>query len=513
MFNQRISRARSAFRSKALLSLAASVALTLVALPCLGQSLLGMEYVETKSTTIGPNGELFHIQAGMHLDLFPEDPAAGWNTVLALDVVRDGELAERLVIPGTESFEIESDAALLADGNRLFILWMSRAGAELSSLELISFEADTSSFGSKVDVSGDPLPLKGRPDLAITRETVWLPAHYNAEGEQLAAPTTATRTVVHVLWWEEDLATTQSSVYYAPIVLTDGAFLGWNPVVQLSPEFFGITPQAPATPGWSQDLLHAPSLDQGTDARSLVIGLPAGSNGVLYNTVVRLLPEGLAAIAEEARSHIIGVGLIQTGGAGGAGPDYIDVAEAARSHIIGVGRVQLHQGVREFVANKVAARIVAFGEAQAVAGALFDPAVFEELAAETWAEAMAAGASLLGNQLRSADLSCGVLHLGATGPVTLGSESTESLHQVEFCISSTHTLPATTAVEGSEHRIVTSEDGTQALVVWQDQDGTVSYRRTEATLESGWTETQVVPDTELDLNLAVALLRSQVRIR
>jgi len=107
-------------------------------------------------------------------------------------------------------------------------------------------------------------------------------------------------------------------------------------------------------------------------------------------------------------------------------------------------------------------------------------------------------------------LPCGVLHLGQFGMATPGAEATESVHQVEFCISSEYALPETSSTPDAEHRIITSEDGTRSLIVWQDDDGTVRYRRTK---DEGWTETRAVPDSSLGLNDSVALLRSQVRVR
>ncbi len=470
----------------------------------LSSGLLGESFVETKSTTIGAEGEIYRVQAGMQLDLFPEDPAAGWNSVLVLDVLRQGQLTERLVIPGTEGSEVESDAALLFESGQLYILWMSRAEANLSNLDLIGFSPQSSTFGQVIAVSADPLPLKGPPSMAVTRETIASSSSDESEPDGTETPKSITRTVVHLLWWENENQP-HPSVFYTPVILVDGEFLGWNPVIEITAS--ALAPELAAIPTslFSTELLYAANLDRGSDERSVVMAVPDALSGRLYQLVTRLLPDGLVALAEDARSHIVGVGLIQTGTGGGGSGDLGSIAEYARSHIVGIGRIEIHRGVRKYIGAQVAARILEHDE---FAKGPLDQAALEALADEAWNEVISSGASLLGNQLRSEDLSCSVLHLGDQGVVSPGAEASESRHQVEFCLSATRVMPATSL--DAEHRIVTSEDGSQALVVWQTEDGTLHYRRSDG---ESWSSVQTVPEAGLDLDDAARLLSAQVRIR
>ena len=486
--------------------IAVAICATLIAslsLPALSQSsYLGEEWVETLSTTIGDEGTLFRIQAGTHLDLFPDDPRAGWSSVLALDVVREGALAERIVIPGTEGPDVESEAAVVFDQGQLFVLWQSRASANRTFLDLIEFTPADSSWSETIEVSGDPIPLKGPPQIAITRETVVVDAD---EGEEAGE---TTRTAVHVMWWESESASAEAGdvrVLYTPIILEGGAFLGWNPVIELDPADFPISEELEAGTDFSDDLLFAASLDHGTDPRSVVIGLPSADSGKLHNLIIRLLPDSLVDLAEHARSHIVGVGLINQGDVtGGIPTGLIDIAENARSHIVGVGRIPLHRGVREYVGGRVFNRIVELGSTYEN-----DPEAFWiEVESAVWDEVVVSGASLLGNQLQNEDLPCGILHLGEGGLVAPGAEASDSLHQLEFCVGSEFPLPATTEDIGSDHRVVLSDDATAAVVAWEDEDGTVRYRQTE---DGAWSEALTVPDSDLTLADALKILSRKVR--
>lgn len=476
-----------------------------LSLPAPAQSsFLGEEWVETLSTTIGDDGTLFRIQSGVQLDLFPDDPKAGWSSVLALDVVRDGDLAERIIIPGTEGPDIESEAAVVYDGGQLFILWQSRASANRTFLDLIEFTPEDSTWSETIEVSGDPDPVKGPPQIAITRETV---TSTTDEGEG-AVHTTTTRTAVHVLWWESEQGAEESSdvrVLYTPIILEAGVFLGWNPVIELDPADFPVSEQIAEGTDFSGDLLRAASLDRGTDPRSVVIGLPSLDSGKLHNLIVRLLPDSLVDLAEHARSHIVGVGLINQGDVTGNAPtDLIDIAENARSHIVGVGRIPLHRGVRDFVGGRVFSRIVELG-------ATFesDPESFwADVESAVWDEVLVSGASILGNQLQVEDLPCGILHLGTSGLVESGAEATESRHQIEFCVGSEFSLPATAEGTGREHRLLISEDATAAVVAWEEEDGSIRYRETG---DGDWGAPLLVPDAELSLTEALKILSRKVR--
>ena len=473
-------------------------------------SLLGDDYVETLTTTIGSDGTLYRVQSGIQLDLFPEDPKAGWSNVLALDVVREGALAERIVIPGTEGPDVESSAAVVFDNDQLFVLWQSRASANRSFLDLIQFTPASTEWGEVIEVSGDPLPIKGPPQLAITREALSaavIPSEEQAEESESGPSESETRTVVHVLWWESP-APEELQVLYTPIILTDGAFLGWNPVVALDPADLPTSEGAAGSEEFASDLLLAATLDRGTDPRSVVVAFPSGESGKLHNLIVRLLPDALVDLAEHARSSIVGVGLINVGdvgdlGSGGPG-DLIDIAEHARSSIVGVGRIPLHRGVREYVGGRVFSRIVALESLYQEDREAF----WAEVDSVVWDEVLTSGASILGNQLQNEDLPCGILHLGEGGLVTAGSEATESVHQLEFCLGSEFPLPTTANESGQEHHLLVSENATEAVVAWQDEDGAIRYRQTE---DGAWGAALTVPDSELSLTEALKILSRKVR--
>lgn len=419
--------------------------------------------------TIGDQGELYELRIGSYEQLFPEgaDGVASENRVMALDTTDSRGITTRLLVPGTDGAERENRPSLIHDAGQLFILWASSESSSVSTLRLIDFA--NGGFGSPMEISGSAQDLKGPPRLALTRDS------YGPE------PAALRRTTIHLLWWEGRDAETR--VYYTPIVLVEGQYLGWNPVLELSS--FDLNPGLEESLD-ALELLHAVTIEPGADESSVVLALPQQQSGRLLTMEIRLLPAVLQNLADEIRAHIIGVGHIDAGPRGAA-----TLAGGVRETIEGSG-ANLHPGVLGYLADQAETTLIGQIELD-----------LEQLADGVAQSVIDAGASILGNPQRSMDRPCHRMSLGAEP-----GDTENALHQIDLCLASDRALPETEMF--ARHFLYLSEDGADVVVAWLDAEAQLLYRRSQ---DGDWTEpVAVTTGSSISLSQALALLERQVRL-
>ena len=408
--------------------------------------------------TYGDDGALYQVRSGLYMDLFPEDQhgVPGWNPVLAIDVLFPDGTIQRSLVPGTEGIDEDTNASAVFEG-QLFVLWSAEIDDERSELNLIGFDGET--YTEKIEISGDPLRLKGTPKLSVTRDQV-----------EIEEGVFGTRTTAHLLWSEstEGDGELAETLLYTPIILIDGSYLGWNPVISLDTWSASDEGYVPAR----SRLIQAASLEPGGDSRAVVIGVPREDIERLLTLRIGVVPEGLQRLADEARAHIVGVGRLLP-----RESPMMTMADQARAHIVGVGRFQLHRGVREYVADSARSTILDFGES-------FDPDALDDLADLVWERILTAGSSLLGNGTRAEDLECDLVHLGATE----GAAIEESRHALEICVGSDRELPETNPE--ADHILHVSEDGQDVIVAWASGEGEISVIQS---VGDGWSDIVQIP--------------------
>lgn len=424
------------------------------------------------AAVFGEAGQLYEVLGGTYGQLFPQGTEApAEHPVLALRITAaDGEQDLHL-LPGTDGPQEDREPTVVHDAGQLFVLWAKGVDEATSELDLVSF--DGTEFGDVIEVSGDPRRLKGTPRLAITRD----PYSDDAIAKS--------RTIVHLLWWENGNAGVE--VYYTPIVLLDGVYLGWNPVVAL--DAFDLNAGTNAIIRDSE-LYRAANIERGTDGRSVVVALPQQRTGRLLTLRMRVLPRTLVTVADSARSHIVGIG--RRGGG-----SILKIADAARSHIVGIGR--MHQGVLDYVADRVYATILSYGARYSAEQSL-------EIADLAWQTTLVSGASILGNGLRSDELPCSFLFLGEAPSEIVGAP-----HQVEVCLTSDRAVPETDVA--AAHSVYVSESGEAVLVAWEgDGAGEASSLHYRESAGSGWTDAVTVSTSgPVTKEQALALLQQQIR--
>ena len=424
------------------------------------------------TAVVASDGRYYEVVAGRYDALFPEGTEAAPDApVLALEWS-----GERRLVPGSEGDAVDSRAFLVVDGDKVFTVWTSELRENRSPFNLLGFDGST--FSQTIELSGDPLRLKGPLRVALTRDVFTLqPGSISAHDVQ--------RTTLHLVWWEERASRPGLQVLYTPVILVGGEYVGWNPVIPL--DTFDL--HEPLDEAMDHDeLLRSANIQQGSQ-RSVVLGLPQLGSGRLLGLKVDVLPADLRSLSDQARSHIVLVGR-----AAPAGPEGLqEISDYARSHIVLVGRAELHRGVRQHIAESVADFLLAQPS--------FDPDAIEALADAAWREAMSSGASILGNPNRASEPTCGIL---AIDPATTAATSP---HYLQVCMTADRELPDTPRER--THHLLLGPTAEEMLVVWEDDDDSLGFLRSQA---GGWAPAQVVdiPDG-VSANDALLALTQQLR--
>ncbi len=443
----------------------------------------GLAAVEL-DTALGAQGKIFRVLAGPCSELLsgcggprPQNP------ILALEVMEREHAPVRLLISGTRGPEVDVPHSLIFEdaSATLFVVWESRSkdGKGPSSLNLVSF--DGSRWGDVIEVSGDIRALKGAPRLALTRDSSRI------DGGQGQLRTTH-RTIVHLLWWEEETAV---QVFYSPIILVDGNYLGWNPVYRLDALDLGEAPSEPAVV--SPDLFRAAVIEQGADGWTVVLGFVNPATGHLVTLEIRVLPGELVQLAEGIRSHIIDVGATVT--------DLRSLADKIRSHIVDVGH-RFHPGLREYLARIARERILALAESRPGLG-------LESLAEDIRSHIIDVGAPLVGSDGFKSERMGKYRWFQRIGENPVGLEEGSWVPNILAARIVTNQPAPQTGVGPTTLHL--SENGEASVVSWL-AEGKLHYR--ENVDGQGWSEPLVLELGEsFSLERAHEVLRRRVRTR
>jgi len=462
------------------------LALTLV----LGQVAISTAAAEPlRDAALSPSGEIYLAKSGLCRDLLPTCPGGtADHTVLVVDLVRPGQAGEPILVPGTEGTEIEGSPALIFEdaSNSLVVVWESKLEPSLSRLNL-SWLAD-GVWSEIIEVSGNIAPLKGTPQVAITRDAFELTQASETSGE--AAPEQAlserhVRTILHVTWWEEGAEA--EAVYYTPIILEDGAYVGNNPVfnlVERAPPAEGGTPAGASLPASSN---QSPRIEPGPDESSVVVGFIHPTSGRFLSFDIHVLPSELGVLADSLYEEL------STTSPTGNAAEVAGLADRARGHMIEVGRrLYLHPVFLDFLAGEIAELITTSPHGGPP----------QDLADRARGHMIEVGARLFGRGGRSTDLASEVGEILETGSPSKAFGKSHALW-----LRLVADRPAPEAGDGPTW-IFLSEDGRKALVSWEEK-GALLYR--ESTPEA-WTEVHRIElEGLIDAARAEQILRQRVR--
>lgn len=431
-----------------------------------------------RDAALGMTGEVYLAQSGPYAELFPEGTPPGDpdDPVLAVDVLVPGQPSERLLVPETEGAQSEGQPSLVFEDatESLFVVWESKEGPALSRINLVWLHGGT--WSPVIEVSGDISPLKGPPQVALTRDAF----EVEADGEI----STHERTVIHVAWWEQAPSAAEEEIYYTPIVLEDGAYLGSNPVYNLSELDPQPAPLAPA--GLPSDLCRAPAVGFGRDARSVVVGFANPRSERFVSFEMQLVPGEISVLGRQLADFILAHSELYTPA------DLSNLADRARAHFVDIG-YRLHPALAAYLAAKIWDFILDFGPG--------DPGGASALADRARAHFVDIGARISGDGGLAGGGAAAVDEILNLSPGTGAAMD----HALRLRLVASWSAPATGS---GDTWIFLSEDGSNALVSWEEA-GDRLYRETTGT---GWTEIhRLVLDGSLDLTRAEQILRQRVR--
>ena len=439
---------RSRLRTALVSVAAAAVALALANPAC------ALEAGAPHSAVYTARGVRYQAVTGALDELFPKVGAgsslAGEAIALAIDVTLADGTSDRLLVPGTEGHQVEIEPALFYEEatSTLFVLWLARNPDQRSHLLLETL--NDASFGDRISVTREAMVIDRPPTVVLTREGT-------------------SRTVVHLAWAAEGRNGVYS--YYSPIVIANGRYAGWNPIVNLG-KLDAHAPAATAAATAPSAIYLAGGVADGVDLRSVVLASACESTGHLVTARSRVLPLSLVAFSDEARNHLIGVGASWR-----RSPR--ELADEVAGHLEQLEE-EVHVGARAFLTRAARAFIVKNAGTITPIEALGD-ALRQHLLEQ--------GASLLGQEFEAAPEICGLVEVGPDD-----AEQTErAAHVLEICRIRDRALPA---FAGEDIEIHASRDGGLVLLTWRE-NGTLWFRLSDGGV---WSEARsIAADGDVDL--------------
>lgn len=430
-----------------------------------------------RSLSVGSEGELYVIREGAYGELFPEQNLAEpGNPALALERNGAEGSSERFLVPGTETADVEDSASLLFEdeSGTLFILWQTRFNVIHSRLNLIGFQ--DGEWSEPIEISGKPFGWKSSAQFALTRD------NFRTE-EDDGSLRRWSRTVIHLVWWEEG-PEGEPQVQYSPVTFLDGLYTGWNPVYQLAELEPPLASGIPQSLGWSP-VAEAPKIEAGRNGHSVVVGFVDASAGRLVSLEIEMVPGELSFIGDKVRAQIIEVGR-------DAGPDVL--AKKVQQRVDELGDpLGLHPGVSEYLAAKASQEILGADPGEALAN----------LAGKIRAQIIEVGARMTDRgfgRLATKGLSTARILELSTGEE---QESESPAHMIHIARTFEDEVPAT----GREGVALHLSNSGHALVVSWHGDEHVYYRES---LDQGWSPVRVLRlGKDLDLSQANQILEQR----
>lgn len=452
-----------------------------------------------REAALGAEGELYQVRAGSYGSLFPKGtpngtasrtPVAAATPVLALEVSRPGEAPQRLLVPGTDTPDVESSPSLVVEesSNAVFLVWEIRHNAIHSLLKLSSF--DGANWSEPIEVGKNPSSLKTAPQLAITRDAY---TKATPQGETV----TRQRTILHLIWAEEQGGDDVYKTRYTPLVVEKGSQLGPSPVYDLNVYQDAGGSFEAVVEGGPSDLVRTPVIQSGRDGRTVVVAFADAETRRIVTVEIDSLPAELSRLADGARAQIVDLGNRHSYPTNRQA--MATMAAQVRTGIVAIGGA-FHPEVVQSIAERIHDLVV---DSAAKGRNLVS------LAEEARAQIVDLGAKLSGRGLRHQQNTSTTAIVSeiveSTFEPEVGTEESVASHLIQFRVASSRPTPQ---VGGGDIRIFVSENGEQLILAWAQADR-VRYRSSQG---EGWTDIrELVLSENLTQQKAFEILEQRVR--
>ena len=387
---------------------------------------------------------------------------------------------QRMLVPGTAGPDTETlpSVVFADDSQTIFLLWETELNIH-PLLQLAGF--DGTKWSQVIQVTGNPFALKTSPQFTSTRDSF---PSLNPDG----TTTMHYRTVLHVVWQELNSAS-QLESFYTPIVIKDGAYIGWNPIYNLD-DFMPSPASSLALSAPQAALASSPLLQNGPDGRTVVVAYTSTLLNRLASIEIDVLPEQLGELAGKTRSHIVDLGKQYNYP---TAPDALaSMAADTRAQIVSQGSA-FQPDVIQSIADQIGTQILGSQGQDLLT-----------IAEKTRSHIVDLGATLCGWGLRSpsgVDLAK-ILEIGETSPVPDVSDLPDTVpFQFQFKLSSNLPVPR---VGPGTVKLFSSQSGDRLIVSWAQTDR-LFYRTSQG--DGSWSDPkQLIFSSNLDINKAYQIL-------
>jgi hypothetical protein len=426
-----------------------------------------------QAAALGGDGTAYMLKEGRYVDLFPEgEEAMAGARVLALDVMQPGGETRRVLVPGTEqtAAEISGLLSFENDSGTLYVLWRGWTGGD-HMIKLARFAGGE--WSAPLDLSETFGSAKGAPQLVVTRDTG--AAFGDVDGSE--------RTVLHVVWWEQEWHRAVET-FYRPLIISNGGREELGPTVALNRMLTRTEVGLPVTPS----LTRRPAVAAGRTGDSVIVSFADDITGTLASFELRALPVSLSALRDGVQELILA----------NARQVPVDVlGDIIRAHIT-IGGYRFNPRDLAYLGDTVRQRILDVGH----------QASPEELGDIIRAHITIGGVRLVRERDAEAapTLDQRILEVGDLAR-PLSGEPIELPHLIS--VTDLQELPISVAAPvEAETWVFPSPDGCRLTLAWEgSEDGSLVYQVGDA---EGWDEAQTLTLTEeLPLEQGLELVRNR----
>lgn len=420
----------------------------------------------------GGVGEIYRARTGRLGDLVPDTATAdAGNTAMVIDIARAGEPTQRLLVPGTAGPEEEQAPFVLYQDalDTVFLIWQSKYNFLNSNFYLASYSDGR--WSDPIALTTELWTIKTPPQIAVTTDTF-------TTVDDDGTLTRHRRTVVHTVWWEE--SGSGERTVYSPVVLMDGAYIGWNPrqvLDVLDPTVTAAQSTPPPT------LTKAPVIASGENRKAVILSFVNPVSGRLLNLEVETLDWQLTDLAASTRAQLLA----------DANTDIKSVVDGARAHILVGGSGWYNKRFLNSLATEVGDRLQEIAKNSPAGG-------LKSLADGARAHILVAGVDLSGHAL---------VDSRPVKTLTMGPGGDASpFVMLQVRIASIFLVPS---VPEAPTTIITSGDGTTSVVAWQESAERLNYRESGP---GGWSAVRTFAlDGSLNRERALQMLSDRIRER